>query len=202
MTEKKQSAVKVEKPELTDRSLKQLQEQAVMLGMPQEDVSNFNTKAQLVSMIHVLEAKKAQITEGKEEIKRVKTLVQTESPKQVKTDKKRWSSKMERMRAKLMAQPTVKVLVPLEGKEKKGVVDWVYNERTKRKEQVYRSGAVLPVQLNGFRYFIAKGVYQDVPEQIAQVITESYNQTSEAGRDFLADRADPKMGGSVIDRLE
>ena len=197
--QKKPLTVKVIKPKLEDLSLKQLQEKAVEVGMPREDVGNFNTKAQLISMMNVLKATKAK-AEG--EVERVATLEQKETLKQDKTDKKKWVGKVEIMRNKLMKQPRVKVLIPLEGKEKRGEVDWVYNEKTRRKEQVYRSGSVLPVQLNGFKWFVPKGVYTEVPEQIAQVIETSFNQTAEAGKDFLLDRSDPKLGGSVRDRLE
>ena len=191
---KQSKTVRVERPKLEDLSLKQLQEKAVELGMPKEDVANFNTKSQVILTINFIETLKAK--------EKVATLEQKEDPKQEKTDRLKWQGKAELMRAKLMKQPKVKILVPLEGKEKKGVVDWVYNSKTKRKEQVYRSGAVLPVQLNGFKYFVPKGVYTEVPEQISRVIESSYNQTSEAGRDFLIDRQDPQMGGSVRDRLE
>jgi len=101
-----------------------------------------------------------------------------------------------------MNQPRVRILVPLGSKEKVGVINLVHNKETKREEQVYVSGAYLPVQLNGFKWLIAKGKYQSVPEDIADVISESLNQTTEAGKSHLIDRIDPETGKSVRDRLE
>lgn len=67
-------------------------------------------------------------------------------------------SKAEAMKLKLMAQPKVRIFVPLEGKEKLGVT--------------------ISVILNGYRLNVPKGVYIDVPEQVAEVIADSLNQSS------------------------
>jgi len=49
---KQSKTVRVERPKLEDLSLKQLQEKAVELGMPKEDVAKFNTKPQIISTIN------------------------------------------------------------------------------------------------------------------------------------------------------
>lgn len=69
-------------------------------------------------------------------------------------------SKAERMKATLAAQPKVTVLIPLGSGEKKGVTESVI--------------------LNGYRLNIKKGVYVPVPQQVAEVIRASNDQTVEA----------------------
>jgi len=69
-------------------------------------------------------------------------------------------SKAERMREKLAKQPKVRVLIPISSNEKQG--------------------STMSVILNGYRLNIAKGVYVDVPEQVADVIMESQKQTVKA----------------------
>lgn len=69
-------------------------------------------------------------------------------------------SKAERMKETLAAQPKVRVLVPLEPGESKGTTTSVI--------------------LNGYRLNIKKGVYVDVPQQVADVLMTSNNQTVEA----------------------
>jgi len=73
-------------------------------------------------------------------------------------------SKAERMKKKLAKQPKVRVLIPKEKKEPKG--------------------ATFPVQINGYRLNIRKGVYVEVPEQIADVIRDSQEQTEAADEEF------------------
>jgi hypothetical protein len=88
-------------------------------------------------------------------------------------------SKAEAMREKLSKQPKVRILIPL-GNEK--------------------IGAVLSVILNGYRLNIMKGVYVDVPEQVANVIMKSQKQTVSAMNNSLnlSNPNHPKSrGGSV-----
>ena len=59
------------------------------------------------------------------------------------------------MKAVLDAQPKVRVLVPLESGEK--------------------LGEFLPVNVNGYRLNVPKGVYVDVPQTVADIIAESFN---------------------------
>ena len=69
-------------------------------------------------------------------------------------------SKAATMKKKLSRQPRVKIYVPLEMGEK--------------------FGGTLSVILNGYRMNILKGLYVDVPKQVADVIMESRKQTVKA----------------------
>jgi len=69
-------------------------------------------------------------------------------------------NKAKEMKDHLSKQPKVKIFVPLEGKEK--------------------PGTQLPVTMNGYRMNIPKGLYCEVPEQVAQIIMDSLNQTEAA----------------------
>jgi hypothetical protein len=153
--------------------------------MPEEDAENFETKKPLISTIHTLRAQKI-----------------VETPGQLKKEKEEYLSKAERMRAILMKQPRVRILIPIEGKEQPGVIKWVYNKVTKRKEQVYVKGAYTPVQINGYKWLVPHGVYEEVPEQIADMISAAQNMTAEAGKAYLIDRIDPKTGRPISDKLE
>ena len=69
------------------------------------------------------------------------------------------------MRTKLAAQPTVKIFVPLDIGEK--------------------PGTQLPVNINGLRLNVPKGVYVEVPQTVADIVVESlesYSKASEALR--------------------
>lgn len=69
-------------------------------------------------------------------------------------------SKAERMLRHLAKQRKIRIVIPLEGKEKPGLT--------------------VPVTINGLRLNIVKGVYVEVPEQIADAIMKSQKQTMEA----------------------
>jgi len=69
-------------------------------------------------------------------------------------------SKAERMREHLAKQLKVRILIPTEPKEKPGMT--------------------VPVILNSYRLNIMKGVYVDVPEQVAEIIMKSQKQTMAA----------------------
>lgn len=173
------------KEDLNKLTVKDLREMVVKLGMSEEDADNFETKRPLISTINALRAQKV-----------------VETPRQLKKDEKKYMSKKEIMRKILMKQPRVRILIPCTGKEKPGVIKWVLNEKTGRKEQVYVSGSYTPVQINGFKWLVPHGIYDEVPQAIADMVSESQHLTAEAGKDFLIDRADPEMGGQVKDRLE
>lgn len=70
---------------------------------------------------------------------------------------KRHLGKQQKMKEMLSKQPKVRIYVPLEGKEV--------------------PGTQLPVTLNGYRVNVPKGMYVDVPQQVADIIMESLNQT-------------------------
>lgn len=76
-------------------------------------------------------------------------------------------SKVDAMKENLSKQPLVTMYVPLVGGEK--------------------IGATIPVTLNGYRVNIPKGVYVDVPQQIADLLKDHLQQTEEAGRRWRLD---------------
>ena len=171
--------------DLTTLSVKDLREILVKLGMPEDDAEKFETKKPLIATINTLRAQKV-----------------IDTPGQLKKDKAQYLSKKEIMRAKLMAEPRVRIKIPLQPSEKPGVVKWVWNKIRKRKEQVYVSGAYTPCQINGFKWIIPHGEYTDVPQTIADLLDEADRETEAAGKAFLVDRPDEKLGGQVRDRLE
>lgn len=69
-------------------------------------------------------------------------------------------SKAELMRESLMKQPTRRIIIPKDKGEPEGITESVI--------------------LNGARFNIKKGVYVDVPEQIADIIEESTLATAKA----------------------
>jgi|APEBP8051072266_1049373.scaffolds.fasta_scaffold19378_2 hypothetical protein len=73
---------------------------------------------------------------------------------------KRPQTKIEIMKAKLNSQPRVRIIIP--------------------KEQNEAEGAFETVQLNGYTLQIKKGVYVEVPEQVADVIMASNKQINDA----------------------
>jgi hypothetical protein len=176
--------------EQPEKTLKELQAELVSLGMPEEETKTFNTKAQIVAVLHTLKAKDA--------VEKVKTLEEVESPAEKKAFEAKWLSKAMLMKRRLESQPLVRTLLPLEGSEKQGVVEW----RTDKKGEKYQyvvSGAYETVQLNGYKYIIPKGVYCDVPEQIAEVLANAYHQTQAAGADISLDRIDDRTGKPMRD---
>lgn len=89
-------------------------------------------------------------------------------------------SKAEKMRDQLHAQPKVTIMIPL--------------------DQGEGMGANMPVTLNGYRYLIPKNVYVSVPQQIADVVMNSLNQTTLAGQSFRTDIARPSKGGVTVEQ--
>lgn len=174
-------------------TVKELRTEAIKLGMPEQDAETFTVKAPLIATINVLKAK--------EVVKRVDSLEEKINPKEEKSFEKAYMTKRERMRLRLMAQPRIRMLVPKEPTEKDGVVKWVLDPKLGYEVQVYVSGAVKTVTLNGYKYLIPKGVYSEVPQQIADIIEKSQQQTSEAGQDKLLDRIDPNTGMSVREMM-
>ncbi len=171
--------------EQKDKSLKQLKEELVSLGMPQSEVDTFNSKGQLVAVLNILKATAV--------VKRVDSLEDKETPQEKKLFETQYASKAERMKELLLSQRMVRTLVPLSGDERPGVVEWRTNKNGK-KYQVAVSGATDFVQLNGYKWIYPKGVYFDAPEQVAEVINNSHLMTMRAGENISLDRIDPRTG--------
>jgi hypothetical protein len=177
-----------------EKTLKELKAEALALGIKNVDV--FVNKIQLITAIESVKELQSQLPTHQD-----RPIVLRLSKKEERKLDKKWIDKAEQMRKKLEGQPKVRILVPLEGKETQGVVRTTYNEKTRRNEQKHISGAVQAVTLNGFMFLVPKGMYVEVPEQIAQVIQDKFNQTSEAGKDIAIDRIDPETGHKVSDQL-
>ena len=186
----------MEKLDLNELTLEELKVEAVKLGMPKESMDAFKNKSPLIATINTLKTKDA---DKVAEVKKVKTLNPPETPIQKRADNKSWLTKAERMRDKLDKQKKIRVLLPLEGKEKPGVVKVVKIKG--RKEYVHVSGAIETVTMNGCKTIIPKGVYFDVAEQVAEIISDSYKQTQEAGREFLLDRESSEAGKTVRESM-
>jgi len=176
---------------MEDKTLKDLQIEAVKLGIPEEAVKTFTNKAPLIVTINALKAK--------EVVEKVSSLRDPLNPGEEKRTNKNWYTKAMIMRDQLDRQPKVRFFLPLEPKEKPGVVKKVMVKG--RQETVHVSGAIETVTLNGYKEIIPKGVFYDVAQQIADILSESLLATQSAGKDFLADRIDPEMGGAVSERL-
>ena len=199
---------------LTDLTVKELKAELVKLGMPEDDVDAFRTRAPLIATIKTMEAtsvvKEKGEGEADDKVVRVKSIKETPTPSEERKVNKNWKNKAVKMKARLLAQEVISILIPLEPAEKKGVVVWAYTsngdkmsvavwntltlEEKMGTHQVHVAGAIESVQLNGYKYFIPKGVYTPVPEQIAKVISNSQQQTLDAGSEMKLDRIDPKTG--------
>ena len=99
----------------------------------------------------------------------------------------------------LEKQDKVRVLIPLEPKEKVGVVKEVKVRGILQYRHV--SGAVWSKTFNGYKIILPKGVYTNVPEQIADNIAAELDQTQRAGESLKIDRIDPSTGRPVADQL-
>lgn len=181
--------------ELSTKTVKELQEKLISLGMPEEDAKGFKTKAPMIAAINTLEAK-----EATEEVKKVASIEEKPNPSEDREVNKRWKSKAQIMRNKLLAQEKVNILIPVDPTERAGVVEW-RKDKDGEDYQVHISGGVTSVQLNGYKYFIPKGVYTSVPRQVAEVISKAQQQTLEAGQNVSLDRIDPKTGRPFKDIL-
>lgn len=176
------------KVEVAEKTLAELRSDLIALGMPEEDVQTFKSGAQLKAVINTMKAK--------EVVKRVDTLEEIESPQEKKMVEKQYMSKARIMRDKLMKQPKIRYLIPCEPKEKPGVIEW-RTGKSGEKYQFVVSGAFETVQLNGFKWFVPKGVFTDIPEQIAEELGASHHLTNEAGKDKSMDRTDPQTGKTI-----
>jgi hypothetical protein len=178
-------------------SLKQLQEKLIEFGMTQEDVKNFKSKAPMISTIRAMTAQQEvlseEIEEEAEEEAKVASIEDRPNPNEERETNKRWKTKAEEMKSLLLLQPKVSILVPLDAGERSGVVEW-REDKFGEQYQVHISGAIESVQLNGYKYFIAKGVYTPVPQQIAEVIAQAQQQTLSAGSSISLNRIDPNTG--------
>jgi hypothetical protein len=81
--------------------------------------------------------------------------VKVKPTKPAETPEVRVKDKAEEMKAYLATQPKVSIMIPLERGEKKG--------------------ATQPFTINGYRFNVPKGQMIQVPEQVAQMVSERFN---------------------------
>jgi hypothetical protein len=116
--------------------------------------------------------------ESKEKTEEIEKVDEAKQPK-AKTPAERPLKKAERMKEHLAKQPKVRIIIPLEPNEKPGGTESVI--------------------LNGYPFFIKKGVYVEVPEQVADVIMESRKETDaafERAKQRVSDTERPEFDNS------
>ena len=166
---------------------KQLREELVKLGIDKKAAEGIKTKEALIATLEALRSKD------------VSTLNPPADPKEEKSIEQSWQGKADRMAKLLEKQPKVRVLIPLEPKEKVGVVKEVRERGTIQYR--YVSGAVWSKTFNGYKVILPKGTYVTVPEQIADNIAKELDQTQRAGEHLKLDRIDPNTGRTVRSQL-
>ena len=164
-----------EKVDLSKLSLKELQKVAKAKGV---DVKGMKKKAEVIAAI---EGGGGGIEEGLGEEKEVE-----ETPPElgagVTGGRTPMGSKAAIMKAKLAKQKKVTILIPKDKDEK--------------------LGSTMSVILNGYRMNIVKGVYVEVPEQVARVVMKSQNQTIQALRGETTNPQSGKKKDSLLDGSE
>jgi len=169
------------------KTLKELKEELIGLGMPSESVETFTTKGQIIAIMNTLKAKKV--------VDKVDSIEETISPSEEKQTEKAWRSKAQIMWDKWMAAPKVQILFPADPGKKPGIVEW----RKDAKGNDYQialtpADSIQEIQVNGAKYLVPKGVMVEVPKPVADRVAEMLMLGSQAGADILLDRIDPKTG--------
>lgn len=176
---------------LEELSLKELKAKAIALGVPEEDLKGFTSRTPLIVMIRAIQAKPI--------VEPVK-LEPIETTQVREADDRRWENKVERQRKFYDSQPKIRTLIPTEGDEKPGVVKKVTGSLN-YENLVPVSGAVWSKTFNGLRVVYPKGVYVDMPEEIANKIGLELNLTNHAGDAWRLDRVKPETGEQVSKQL-
>jgi len=195
---------------MEEKTLKELQADLIEAGMSEEDAGAFRSKAAAQATLTALTSTK--ITEAPEvaEEDKVQDIEERPNPSEDREVNKAWKSKAERMKVKLLSQESVSILVPLDPEEQIGEVEWVNADTNDtvplgewlklplnvkmRTYQKHISGAIKGVQLNGYKFFIPKGVYYQVPLQIFEVVNEANMEQLKATQYKNLDRVDPSTG--------
>lgn len=56
-----------------------------------------------------------------------------------------------------------------------------------------KEGAIESVTINGYRMEVKKGVMQELPKSVVQILAEHYNISQNAGKEMLIDRDEKTM---------
>jgi len=105
-------------------------------------------------------AREKALDERELEINKRFVTVETNKEEEVEKTRANRMNRIDIMREKLKAQPKVRIYIPPAPKEK--------------------AGSTFSVTLNGYRLNIPIGKYIDVPEQVADIIRDSFQQTDDA----------------------
>ena len=163
--------------QLVNLTVKELRAEAVKLGMPESDAEVFDTKKPLIATITTLQAQQV--------------VGYVDTPSELKEDKDRYLTKVEKMRKFLEESPKTGFMIPLDIKNVKG-----------RKVTTHVAGAVESFSMNGLKLMYPKGVMiDDMPRPVAIHLSKCYNMTARAGEEKLIGRIDPKTGREVSEQL-
>ena len=172
--------------DLINLTVKELRAEAVKLGMPESDAEVFDTKKPLIATITTLQAQQV--------------VGYVDTPSELKEDKDRYLTKVEKMRKFLEESPKTGFMIPLDIGEKPGIVA-VKNVKG-RKVTTHVAGAVESFSMNGLKLMYPKGVMiDDMPRPVAIHLSKCYNMTARAGEEKLIGRVDPKTGREVSEQL-
>lgn len=172
-------------------TMKELKDQAIEAGIPEETVNVFNTKAQVVAVIEGLKANKPKLVDP--------STSAIETPKEKVNADKAWISKRDRMGRILEAQPKVGIAIQLEPGEKEGVVESRVVDGIREFKVI--SGAVKEKIINGYKWILPKGVMTQVPQQVYELLSNELNIMAKLSTTKSIDRIDPKTGKPVRDAL-
>jgi hypothetical protein len=112
--------------------------------------------------------------------KPVKKPVEKSQPRNGGKEEADFNKTVSDMKSLLESQPKVRVLVPLEA-----------GETIVKNTDGSKAFPFLPVSINGYRLNVPKGVYVDVPQTVADIISESFNiYEQNSATEMRADRND------------
>lgn len=151
---------------LDDLSLKDLKD-LLKTKYNFEGVDDFNTRKQALNVLSNYQKMEQKRKEDSDDIP-AKPIEDKMTPEGVRN----YKSKAERQKAFYDKQPKVRFFIPLDPGEKKYTVH--------------------PIQINGYRVNIPKGVTVQIAEGLADELERQFNMTSEAGKEFELDR-DPNV---------
>lgn len=169
-----------------EKTQKELREELVKLGFDAKATEGIKTKEALLATIEAMKAKAV-------------VSLNPANPQEDRDTEKSWQTKADRMAKHLEAQPKIRVLIPLETNEKVGIVEETLVKGIRKFKHI--SGAVWSKTFNGYKVIYPKGMYVDVPEQIAENIGDEQNQTQNAGASLKIDRMDTNTGRPVSEQL-
>lgn len=182
---------------------------------PAEDTNPPTDDESAEGDLGVSEIEKSKKRDTEDDIEKVKSINERPDPKEERLINKQHFTKAKTMKHKLLGQELTSIIVPLESGEKVGVVIWVWTktdefipdeewinltlEQKMSTHQVWVEGAYIAPQLNGYKYFIPKGRYYKVPLQVARIVTDSQQQTLDAGKHIDINRTDPRTNRPFLE---